>query len=404
MRKLLSLFLLIGFVYIAYGLYISIWRPGIFSILPAEIRTSIFYDYPGAINIRTNQSSGSGQFDSVIASARKSNLSFIIITDLNDFNPNLARAAYFDNVLTLAGGEYSYQNARLLNLDIKTNSHLQGPGRSQILFAELLNNQNITQPEGSFVLAHPFKPGYELTGPYPTGLNGIEIINLKSVWQDSWIKSKSSFFWTALVYPFNSNLAFLRLLSQAGSREIQLWDKLTLQQKIYGVYGSAAEAKFKITDNIFINFPSYETVLSIVRNHVLIRSELTGNGELDQKKIADALRRGQFYLSLDLLESPIGFECYAKDNKNQIHPLGSELKFATGLTYNIDLPAKPNIPFEVIIFQDGKKIMTSNSLSTIYALQGPGVYRSVVRVRVPMPPPDGKTWMNWIVTNPIYIR
>lgn len=404
MRKLLSVFIFLGFAYVSYGLYVSFWKPGLFSTISTEIRNSNFYDYSGAINIRTDKSSGSGHFDSVVASAAKTNLNFIITTDFNDFSPDIARSAYVNNVLTLIGGEYSYLDARFLNLDIKINAHLQGPGRSQILFADLLSHPDPMRPEGSFVLSHPLKPGYQLNGPYPAGLNGIEIINLKSVWQDAWIRSKASFFWTALIYPFNSNLAFLRLLSQAGSREMLIWDKLTLQQKVYGLYGSAAEARFKITDEVYINFPSYETIFSIVRNHVLIRSELTGNSEFDQKKIGDALRRGQFYLSLDLLENPTGFESYLRDSKNEIYPLGSELTFTPGLNYNVTLPAKPNIPFEVIILQNGQKIMTSNSLNTVYTLQGPGVYRSVVRVRVPLPPPDGMTWMNWIVTNPIYIR
>ncbi len=404
MRKLISGFLFIGFLYLAYGLFIGQWRPHNFDSPPNSLRPSLFYDYAGAINVRTNKSSGSGHFETIVQDAQSAGLKFVITTDFNDFNPDFKRPVYLNNVLTLVGGEYGYLDARVLNLNIKSDEHLQGPGRSQMVFADILSHHNPDRPEGIFILAHPFKPGYQLNRPYPAGLDGIELINLKSVWQEAWLRSRAAFIWTAFVYPFNSELAFLRLLTSGGARELALWDKLNQKQKVMGIYGSSAEAKLKVSNDHYIKFPSYETVFSIASNHVVMRSELTGQAEQDQNKIATALRNGQFYMSLDIIESPKGFECYLQNRKNELFLMGAEVKYSDGLEYVIRLPAKPSVDFEVQVFRNGEKLLTSNSAETSYILREPGVYRSVVRLRVPMPFPDGRTWMNWIVSNPIYIR
>lgn len=404
MKRIVSSFLLIAFLYISYGLYVSQWRARVYSAPQTKNSSAVFYDYAGAINVRTNLSSGSGLFEQVSKAANEAGLNFIIITDFNNFEIDTQRSAYSNNVLIVTGGEYSYLDARILNLDMRTTEHLQGPGRSQVMFSDLLSRADSNRDEGLFILSHPFKPGYQLKEPYPPGLNGLELINLKSVWQDTWLRSKPNFIWTALIYPFNSDLAFLRMLSRSGEREIELWDRLNKNQLSYGIFGSAAEARLRIYEENFIKFPSYETTLSIVRNHVLLRSELTGQPDDDRKKISHALRRGQFYMSLDLLQNPAGFYSYIRNGTNQLSLIGSEIKFESDLDLIVKLPDKPAIPFEVIVYKDGEKILTSNSADTSYRLQGPGVYRSVVRLHVPLPLPDGSTWMNWIITNPIHVK
>ncbi|OFZ19856.1 MAG: hypothetical protein A2Z20_03635, partial [Bdellovibrionales bacterium RBG_16_40_8] len=364
---------------------------------------NLFYDYSGAFNVRTNKSSGSGDFDTVISAAQQARLNFIVLTDFNNFSPDLSLEAYYNNVLVIEGGEYGYLDARIINFDFQETQHLQGPGRSQIAFADLLSHYNPTRPEGIFVLAHPSRQRYQLRS-FPEGLDGIEIMNLKSVWEESWRSSKISFIWTAFVYPFNAELAFLRMIIAAGDKEISIWDKLNQHHPTSGYLGSEAEAKLRLPGNLNIQFPSYSTLFSIAKNHILIRSELTGNSVQDRKKISGALRKGQFYTSLDILQDTHGFESYVSINKNSILPLGSEEKFKPGMELIVKLPAKPAVRFEAVIYRNGEKIMTSNSAITSYAIHSPGVYRSVVRVKVTLPFPDGSSWLNWIVANPFYIR
>jgi hypothetical protein len=404
MKRFIYTFLFAGFLHLAYGLSVSFWRPSVWPELVAVRPSKNFYDYAGALNVRTLNSSGTGTYDEVIRSAQESKLSFIIFTDFNDFSPDRSYEAYHDNLLVFVGGEYSYLNSRVMNFDTKSTDHLQGPGRSQVAIADLLSQHNPSRAEGVFVLSHPLKPGYQMAEPYLTGLNGIEVINLKSVWQDAWLDSKLSFVWSIFMYPFNSNLAFLRILADAGEREITILDKLNKKNPTHGYFGSAAEARFKIAGALYVPFPSYSTLFSIVSNHVLLRSELTGNAQQDRKKISDALRRGQFYMSLDMLQDPKGFEAFLIDSKQNIGPIGSVTPAQPGQELVVSLPAKPQLPFQIIIYKDGEKVLTSTSMETRYTLHGPGVYRAIVRLKIPLPIPDGRKWINWIVTNPFYIR
>lgn len=403
MKRLVSAFLILGFSYLAYGVYVSFWNP---ALLPAHISSPAnnhYYDYAGVINVHTNKSSGSGDFDTVLAAAKYANLNFIVISDLNDFSPDISRQSYYNDVLVYIGGEYSYLDARILNFDFHKQEHLHGPGRSQMVFADILSHANRDRTEGLFFLLHPLRPGYKLNTPIPEGMDGLELLNLKNVWQENWLNSKPSFFWTLLLYPFNSDLAFVRLLMNSNQKEIELWDKTNLSRPTVGFFGAAAEARLRLPKEMIVKFPSYETLFSLVKNHVLIRSELTGHAEQDRKKISTALRRGQFYMSLDLLQNPKGFETYVEDANSNLYPLGSQIPLRPQMKLVVKLPQKPELPFETVIYKDGERVLVSNSAETHYFIHEPGGYRSAVRVKIPLPWPHRARWINWIVTNPIYI-
>lgn len=404
MRRFIFSFIFIGFLHLAYGLFVSFWRPVIYQRIINSARNSRLYDYAGALGVKTSKSTGSGGQEEISAAAQSAGLDFVILTDFNNFSIDLPTQPYLNNVLFIVGGEYSYLDSRILNFDLHSTDHLQGPGRSQVAFADLLSRENPNRPEGLFVLAHPLKKGYQMRDAYPEGLDGIELLNLKQVWQQTWLKSKISFLWTAFIYPFNSNLAFIRMLATSDSKETSLWDSLNQRHPVQGYYSNSAEAKMRLPGDMYLKFPSYETLFSIAQNHILLRSELTGNPLQDRKKISDALRRGQFYMSLDILQNPKGFESYLSDENGDIHMLGARLPFKPGHELVINLPDRPNLPFETVIFKNGEKIASSTSVTTNLTLHSPGVYRAAVRVRVSLPFPDGKKWLNWIMTNPIYLN
>jgi hypothetical protein len=405
MKKIISLFLLTGFLYIAYGLFVSFWSPEILPpVLNPNIQHKLFYDYSGAMNIHTINSTGSGNLEKIVAAAKNSGLHFIAITDLNDYSPSLHQESLYDGVLVFMGGSYGYLDSRIINFDIRTTQHLQGPGRSQMVFADLLTKENRNKPEGLFILSQPLRSGSKIETPQALGLDGIEVLNLKRIWQQSWQNSKLSFLWTALLYPFNSNLAYIRMLASFENKEVDLWDKLNQMGTFFGYAGTDADAQMSLSNSVSIEFPSYETLFSIFKNHILITSELTGNYQLDRKKISDALHNGQVYLSLDILQNPVGFEAYLSGPKNFLAPLGSTVAFQPNLDLVINLPSKPSAPFETIVYRNGEKVLSSNSATTKYTIHGPGVYRSTVQIKVPLPLPYGSTWVTWIYTNPIYIK
>lgn len=403
MKRKLSLTLLgLFFIYLIYGLFLSRFE---LRIIPVELVSNNpkgFYDYKGVVNVHSNLSTGSGDFDQIIRSAQRADLDFIFITDLNDFDPPNHLEGYHNKLLVFIDGEYSYLNSRLLNLDAVSADHLRGLGRSQVLFADLLSQKGRNSESGMFILSHPFKPGYKWSGDYPIGLDGLEIINLKSIWQQAWLNSKASFLWTLLVFPFNDRLALMRLFHDP-LKEITLWDQLSSRHPLIGIAGSDAESKVRITSDTFLKFPSYETLFSLVSNHILLKSELTGQTQGDRKKITQALRKGQFYMSLDTLANPRGFNAVIQDREGKIHGMGSTLPWQKGHELIVTLPRKPNAPFDVVIYKDGEEMMISTSQETRLTLHEPGVYRVKVRVIPTFPLPDGKKWVPWIYTNPFYI-
>lgn len=403
MRKLLVATALI-FFYLIYGLYIANYDVRVFKEdLVAEPPRG-YFDYRGVTNVHTNMSSGSGDITGVISAAQAAGLDWLSLTDLNVFDKPSSLAGYHSNLLVMMDGEYSYLNSRLLNVGVSTSRHLQGVGRSQVLFADLLSQPKKDADVGMLILAHPLKPKFGWSGAIPPGLDGLEVINLKNVWQESWNKNRFSFLMSLIVYPFHEQLALLRLF-EAPDEELRMWDQLSQTRPAIGIAGADAEAKLVVGGaNSFLRFPTYETLFSLVRNHILLRSELTGNATTDFEKISGALRQGQFYMSLDILGNPKGFNAILKPKHGQVTMMGGSTTYEEGMQLEVTLPQKPDVPFDTVIYKNGERMMTSNSQVTNYFLNGPGVYRVMVRVIPTMPIPDGKKWIPWIYTNPFYVR
>lgn len=401
--KLVNLIIISLFAFVFYGAYLFQYN---LKIIPVELVSSHppgFYDYKGVLNVHTELSTGTGSHLEVIKAAQMAGLDFVSFTDLNIFESPENLESYYENVLVFVDGEYSYLNSRLLNMFATSREHLQGVGRSQIFFNDLLNTNPKPENAGILLLAHPFKPDYGWSGEYPVGLDGVEIINLKQIWQKAWLSRKASFFWSLLIYPFNDRLAFIRLVEDQHE-EMALLDRLSQKRHTIGISGSDAEAKFLLGKNPWFRFPSYETLFGISTNHVLLRSELTGNEGSDREKITQAIRQGNFYVSFDLLANPKGFNATIRTTGGKTHLMGSEIKWEEGMELEVLLPHKPGVPFDVDIYRNGELMMVSNAQTTSFKLPGPGVYRVKVRVIPTFPLPDGKRWVPWIYGNPFFVH
>ncbi len=402
--KLVWTFVTLVLAYLFYGIFLSRFD---LRVIPGELTARDpqgFHDYAGVINVHTNLSSGSGSPLEVIRAAQEARLDFIFLTDLNVFDSSHKKMeGYHGNLLVFVDSEYTYLNSRLLNIGVTTERDLTGPGRAQVFFADQLGQQVRPEDQGLFVLAHPFKPKYVWVGDYPPGLDGIELINLKSLWQNAWLNSRWSFMWSLLIFPFNDRLALLRLF-QDPTEEARLWDELNARRPTLAFAGTDAEASLRVSGDFVLKYPSYQTLFSLTRNHVLLTSELTGESSTDRKKILQALSRGQFYIALDILADPKGFVAALVDSKGDIHPPGSQLKWHEGLELMVHLPNRPASPFEVEIYRDGERVMQANTQDTKIRLHAPGVYRVKVRVIPTLPLPDGKKWIPWIYTNAFFVR
>lgn len=413
MRRILiasTIFFLIFF----YGLVLSQTRVSIIADELGPKNAPGFYDYRGVSNVHTSRGLGSGSVLDVIRAAQEANLDWLFITDLNQFT-NVAIAdsgdeessnaaipdGYHRKTLVMSGDEYSYLDSRLLLYNVDKQPQFDSIGQTQVALADLLSQTPSAGRDDLVVLAHPYKPGFTWNGPYPSGLDGIEIINLKSLWRKAWDSNKLSFLWSAFVYPFNSDLALMRLYDEPQD-ELDLWDRLSKTRHTVGMAGAEATAKTASAGSVSWKFPSYITSFSLLSNHILTRTELTGEADGDRRKIVSALQNGNFYVSLDVLGNPKGFTAVATTPERN-YLMGSRVRLQKNLAIAVHLPQEPTVPFEAALIKDGQHVASSNSVDSRFEINERGIYRIIIRVFVGFTLPDGNRWVTWIYTNPFTV-
>ena len=401
MNRLLATFAFLLISFFIYGFYISQFE---LNFIQKKVKTSdVYYDYKLTMNIHTNLSIGSEPLSVILSEAKKAQNKFFMITDLNPLlkSPD---DSYLQNTGVLHGAKYGYKDSRLIYYSPKIKNLGLKSGESQLFLSDLLSQEASKNSESLLVLAHPFMAGFTWKGLIPDGLDGIEIANLKSLSQQSWSYSKLSTVWSILLYPFNPRLALMRLFNEP-SEELSLFDQTSQDRKFIAFQGAEASARAIPLADWLVKFPSYESVLSISSNHLLLTSELTGNMQKDKLKILAALKSGQFYICFDALGDPKGFEAYILDEITQKkYSMGSFIHATKNLHFYFKLPAEPTSFYEVVLLKNGTRADTLNTFEGIFPLQGPGVYRIQVRISPRLPLPDAIKWLTWIYTNNFYVK
>lgn len=401
MKALITIsFLLVS--YFLYGFYINQYET---SVVPPQItreHSRSLNDYKGVLNVHTDLSSGSASSSFVIASAKLANLDFLMFTDVNVFNMPTTFESYHGNLLVFSAGKYSYLDSRLIYYSLAQEGVGNNLGDAQVKLSDLLSQKTGANKDSLTILAHPYKAGYSWSGEIPSGLDGFELLNLKSLVNRAWSESKISTIWSLAIYPFNPRLAFLRLYTEPTD-EITLLDKLSQQRRIVVYAGTEASARAIPLANYFIRFPSYKRSFEFMSNHLLLKSELTGSFNSDRVKVFNALKNGNFYMALDMLGDPKGFVA-TLDEESKSHLMGSEVTFTKNMSLKVSLPSKPKDFFEIVIYRNGQAIAKINEPEVVFPLTEPGTYRIQVRVSPMLPLPDAKKWITWIYTNPFFVK
>lgn len=401
MKKLFQIaFLILGLA--TYLLYLNRYSFIVASSSIGLETTERYFDYKGITHVHSILSTGSGSPSEIVRLAHELKFDFVIFTELNLYEHDQPIEGYFNNVLAMEGGEYSYLDSRLLYYNRPPHQPPTGKGQAQVFFADLLSQHPRPQETGFLVLAHPLHTRYPWTGEYPKGLDGIEVINLKRILENAWQEKRFTSLYSILTYPFNPHASLLRIYKDPVDEQ-ELWDKLNREKKTIALLGTDATAKAIIMPGFYFKFPSYETAFSAASNHILLRSELTGDFKSDKLKIMNALRNGQSYMSLDILGNPEGFWAEVR-SQGKAYLFGQEIKASNDLQMVVHLPTAPLAPYEIRLIKDGELLALLNSVDATVSLPGPGVYRLVVRILVPLPFPEGKKWIPWIYSNPFYIK
>lgn len=401
MRKF---FLFISFfvlIYFTYGFYLATYNINIFEKNTQSEEHELFHDYRGVSHVVTSYSKGSATPTGILLEAASAEIDFLFFTDLNLINRPYNISGYHGNVFTFSNQKVSYLDSHILiysqNPDFYFDSMTSANAQLNQHFEESSENRNFLA-----VLAHPFKRGHSWTGNFPPGLDGIEVVNMRHTWQDVWFRERLYFIWSIITYPFNPEVALLRLIRDP-KQELQLWDHLNRSSRTLGFLGNQTTAKiFNVLGQNF-TFPSYEKSFKFASNHILLASELTGHIDSDRKKIFQAIEKGHFYFAFDSIGSPKGFAAYVKeDGKNRL--MGENIKFKAGLDISVDLPAGLDVPFRIEVFKNGVLYSQSEKVNSKFPIDGKGVYRVVIKILPRLPLPDDRTWFGWIYTNPFFIQ
>lgn len=397
--KILAVLTFSILVYLIYGFYISQIDLTVINPKLRDNINSIYYDYKGIINVHTDQSLGSSSALQIIKSARNAKLDFMIFTDLNNFNETNLIEGYFEETLIMSGAKISYLDSRFIVIPFTKGQLGANLGDAQVRLADLLS-----QPKTKdylIILAHPFNSGFNWNGPLPQGIDGFEIVNLKSLAQKAFQVSSVSPIWSLFIYPFNSALSFTRLFNEPTD-ELNLFDSATSQTPVSGFAGAEASARAIPTSNVLIKFPSYQKTFEIFANHVWVKSELTGNLKTDKNKILGALKQGNFYIAFDMIGDPKGFVATIED-RGKFYLPGTSMKLNRHLKLRVSLPESPKFFFEIVIYRNGDRYQTFNQKNIDLEISQPGTYRIQVRVSPYFPLPDATKWITWIYTNAFFI-
>ena len=390
-------------VYFIYGFYLSQTDTytGPARLKPATSAVE-FYDYKGVINAHTNLTIGSSSPAQVIAAAKASGLDFLMLTDLNLFTLPNNLDGYHGRTLVMVGRKISYLDSRIIHYSLKPQSLGNNLGEVQVKIADLLTQPAKNRTDDLLILAHPYKSGFTWSGEIPQGFDGFELLNAKSLSNRTWESSKFLTLWSLITYPFNPNFSFLRLFSEPTD-ELELLSKLEEQRKILIYAGAEASARAIPLANYLIKFPSYQRSFEFLTNHVLLKSELTGQPQSDRQKIFNALKQGTFYLCIELLGDPKGFNAWI-DSGARDYPMGSVIPSNKDMRLKFHLPFEPINPYSIWFFKDGEFVSSLAQTDGSFPLKGKGVYRIEVRVRPRFPMPDSEKWVTWIYTNPFFVN
>lgn len=401
MRKFFLIMSFMTLTYLGFGLYLALFDSSIFKEGSESQPHPYYHDYRGVSHVVTSFGKGSMTPSNILIEAAESQLDFVFFTDLNLTDRPYNLSGYHGDIFTFSNQKVSYLDSHILIYSKNPDFYFDSLSSAHAQLHHHFSEQRQEQRHFLAVLAHPLKKHHLWSGDYPPGLDGIEVINLRQLWQEGWHQNKANFIWSLFTFPFNPKLALLRLIREP-KKELKLWDELNSKWRTLGFLGNETTARIFKVLGLNFTFLSYEKSFQFASNHILLSSELTSHAHTDRSKIFQAIERGQFYFAYDSLGSPLGFASYLQCGKQRYLP-GSEVDTENNCSLKTDLPKNLNVPHRVEVYRNGEIFFTSNSIESEIDIKQPGHYRVVVKIQPRLPLPDQERWYGWIYTNPFYI-
>ncbi|MCX7974288.1 MAG: hypothetical protein N3B16_07265 [Candidatus Aminicenantes bacterium] len=331
----------------------------------------------GVFHLHTRYSDGRGQIGDLVKAARYHQLDFIILTDHG--RPNYAclqSQGWREGILVLAGSELSTSRGHLVALAI--------PDSISPIPRIAEEAARFIQKEGGFtIIAHPYSKTSWTWGMENEIYTGLELIDA-----DTMLKKRWPSLWPYLPFLlFNQRAFALKMLTPFPS-PFRQWDFLNqTNPPIYGFFSCDAHLMYKTLLNLFcLRLP--------------LEKKLPSEFHASRNLVFEALRKGNFYNSIDAVQPAIGFKFWAEKGK-QIYPMGSIIEIFPNETIRLKIRRPESVAAEIYLLYNGKKILASFDQEINYQPIQPGVYRVEVYLRERSILPKN---IPWIVSNPLFIR
>ena len=381
------------------ALVLIVWLDGVFTRLPSLAGKPGRGERVGVIHVHTNASCGSGSLPQVIAAAKDADLSFLAITDHNlTLSDADVAAADPPEFAVIDGEEVSTEAGHYLALGVSDSRWHRGSDfDTRALMASSRSHGAIN------FIAHPYGLRDLWSDWGATDYDGIEIFNDDAVWRKNKVFDIAV---AALLYPVNSRLALLRL-ARTPNENFAKWDELLAQRPVAGICGSDAHANLLVGGWSLARFPSYLSVFSLARQHVLL-SDAAGHDDpqhADAGAILAAIKSGNSFCAVDALSPADGFTqtvsaSPAASSMTTAGP-GDTIAWQPGELLHVKTPLAPGVPL-IRVLRDGHEIARQEAQSIDLTIPGPGRYRTEAYLRQP-----GLTgwrrWTLWIFSNPVYV-
>ena len=322
----------------------------------------------GVIHVHTTDSDGRLPVEAVARIAEQEGLDYLIVTDHNTMRGKReGKEGLRGKTRVLIGEEISTGSGHYLALRVKE----EVKGRQEVQWTI----DQVAAQGGLGFIAHPFWKKSLWKKPDARGFAGIEIYNAADDATDESLPQLV--LWTLTL---GSDLSIGHWLDRPD-KSLEYWDRLLAEGKpVVGIGGADAHGL-----QLFgLRLAPYETVFKLVRNHLLVRGEITA------ESIYEALENGRLFVAHDLVADARGFRFRAVDSGGTVRAqMGERVRWEPGLVL------KAELPFEGVLtlFKDGQPAGKREGIRVSFAVEGPGIYRLEVCRK-------GKPW---IYTNPIVV-
>jgi hypothetical protein len=370
-------------------------------LLPPRAAPAVTADFPlswpvarGAYHVHSSRSDGTGTIDEIAAAAARAGLQFVVFTDHGDGTRAPEPPSYRAGVLCLDGVEISTAHGHYAAINLpKTPYPLAGDPRDVI--------EDVTRFGGFGFAAHPGSPKEQLRWTdWDARFDGIEWLNADSEWRDEFWGSLGSVLLTYAVRPVET----LGGLLDRPHGVLQQWDRVTRLRRVPGIAGADAHARLGFRrasdpydDRVLARVPTYEVSFRAFVNHLVLDGPLTGNAAGDAALVADALRDGRIFTSIDSLAALSIFEAKAESGALLARP-GEYVTSASPVAIHAQIAAPPGTRLSVV--RDGKALYeVAAPVLRLDVGREPGAYR----VEAHLPASLAKGNVPWVLSNPIYV-